>query len=50
MYKKAFLLTDSEDPNIGYTLAEKLLKEKKFIESFKICKTVLEKFPKFKKI
>ena len=46
----AFKLTNKEDPNIGYKYAKRLMEEGEFVESFRVCKTVLEKYPKFKKI
>ena len=48
--KTAFEITNQEDPNIGYKLAKDLMGEGKSNESFKVCKTVLTKYPKFKQI
>ncbi len=48
--EKAFKMTDSKDPNLGYKLAMKYLEEENYVESFKVCKKVLLVYPKFKKI
>lgn len=48
--KTAFSVTNCEDPNIGYKLARDLMNENKPQDSFNICKTVLDKNPKFKQI
>lgn len=48
--QSAFEITSCEDPNIGYKLAKDLMNEGKTIESFKVCKQVLTKWPKFKQI
>ena len=49
-YEKAFALTCNLDPNIGYNLAMNYLRNGQLIESFKVCKGILEIYPKFKKI
>lgn len=46
----AFDLTNKDDPNIGYKYAKQLMDEENYVESFKICKIVLEKYSNFKKI
>ena len=48
--RTAFAITSSQDPNLGYRYAKNLMNEGQFVESFKVCKTVLAKYPKFKSI
>jgi predicted Zn-dependent protease len=48
--KTAFNITGQQDPNIGYRLAKNLMTDGSTVESFKICKSVLSKYPKFKSI
>lgn len=50
LLETAFELTNKEDPNIGYRFAKRLMEDEKWVESFKICKIVQDKYPKFKEI
>lgn len=50
LLETAFELTNKEDPNIGYRYAKRLMEDDKCVESFKICKIVQDKYPKFKEI
>ena len=50
LLESAFDLTNKEDPNIGYRYAKRLMEDGKWVESFKICKIVQDRYPKFKEI
>lgn len=50
VYEEAFELTCELDPNMGYNYAQQLFLGGNLQQSFKVCKKVLQIYPKFVKI